>query len=189
MDKSQLRKELIKRRDGFVGDISAKKQADNNICDNTMRFIENSGAKKILCYISIGTEPDTRELIEKLLTAGYIVYSPVCEDKKGNMIFCKLSSLSEIENGIYGTVQPKQGSEKLNDFTDSICIVPGLSFDRKGHRIGYGGGYYDRFLKNYSGKTVGLCYNICIVDDTMPQSHDISTDIVITDEWTSKKLT
>ena len=60
-----------------------------------------------------------------------------------------------------------------------VVIVPGLAFDKKGFRIGYGGGYYDRLLPRLSAVKIGICYDFCIVDYVFPKHHDVSVDCVI----------
>lgn len=73
--------------------------------------------------------------------------------------------------------------EILSDFSDSVCLVPGLAFDREGYRIGFGKGYYDRFLLNFSGLTVGMCYNKCIEDNLPRGYYDCPVDILITEKY------
>ncbi|MBO5495696.1 MAG: 5-formyltetrahydrofolate cyclo-ligase, partial [Eubacterium sp.] len=71
--------------------------------------------------------------------------------------------------------------ERVTDFEGSLCVVPAVCYDNKGFRLGYGRGYYDRFLKNYISKSVGLCYNELLVDDLPVEEYDIPVGSVITD--------
>ena len=101
------------------------------------------------------------------------------------MSFYVISSLDELSVGTFGVREPDRNfNKRLEDFENSIIIVPGVSFSRDGHRLGYGGGYYDRFLQNYRGKSVGLCYEDMISDSIPVQEHDIAVNILITDKST-----
>ena len=70
--------------------------------------------------------------------------------------------------------------------TDILCIVPGLCFDKNGSRIGYGGGYYDRFLKDFCGVVMGLCYDECFLESIPRDEHDISVDLILTETGLKK---
>ncbi len=70
--------------------------------------------------------------------------------------------------------------------TDVLCIVPGLCFDKNGSRIGYGGGYYDRFLKDLCGVVMGLCYDECFLESIPRDEHDISVDLILTETGLKK---
>ena len=96
------------------------------------------------------------------------------------MKFIKINSLSDLQPGAYGILEPKDG-EEITDFTDSVCITPALSFDEKGYRLGYGGGYYDRFLADYTGVSVGICYEE-FIGGIVTEEYDLPVDIVVTEE-------
>ena len=138
---------------------------------------------KFLCYVSTDIEVDTREFIEALLQMGKKVAVPRCEGERSNMNFYYINSLDELSPGSFGVDEPcPDKSESVIDFSKSICIVPALSYDRYGYRLGYGGGYYDRFLSKYSGYTIGVCYDNCINKKLIHGRYDRATNIVITDK-------
>ena len=75
------------------------------------------------------------------------------------------------------------GCEKLEDYTGSLCIVPALMYDLKGYRLGYGGGYYDRFLAGYTGYTIGLTYRRNILRFLHYGRFDVPVDMVVTEDF------
>ena len=101
------------------------------------------------------------------------------------MEFYYLRSFDEdLESGAFGVLEPKIGRcEKMTDFSNSICIVPGLAFDNEGYRLGYGKGYYDRFLCNYPGVKIGICYASCVKRELPHGFYDVPVGILVTDRY------
>ena len=136
----------------------------------------------VLTYVSTAIEVDTIALIEHSLEEGKTVACPRCVDNTRLMEFYRISSLRDLEPGTFGVLEPKPIKENLlTDFSDSVCIIPGLSFDRQGFRLGYGKGYYDRFLAGYSGTRIGICYSGCMHDRLPHGKFDRSVDILLTE--------
>jgi len=123
--------------------------------------VENTGL--VLTYVSTELEVDTRRLIDYCFDNSITVAVPGIADEQ--MRFFKLESWDTI-------------GDEVMDFTDSICIVPALAYDENNYRLGYGGGYYDRFLREYKGVKIGICYREFIVDIPV-EKHDEGVDIVI----------
>ena len=147
-------------------------------------------AKKILTYVSTGSEADTRELIIKAVSDKKNVYVPRVYGKE--MKFHKIISLDELCPGYYGILEPDihceewKNEDDIVDGTD-LCVMPGLAFDNNFNRIGYGGGFYDRFLAAAKGITsVGICYDSLIYESVPTEPHDISVDYIITEKGIMK---
>lgn len=144
----------------------------------------------LFSYVSVQEEVDTRALIQAALHDGKQVAVPRCEGKQ--IVFYVIDALEKLVPGRYGLLEPPVGERAVPD-PHSICIVPGLSFDRLGVRIGYGGGFYDRFLPTFPGVSVGLCYASLLSQTPLPlESHDCSVHFVVSDReiWkTTTKLT
>lgn len=138
--------------------------------------------KVFLVYVSSKDEVDTVAFIKRALADGKIVAAPRCDDAGFTMSFYKITLLDDLEKGSYGIYEPKNYCEKLIFDENSVCIVPGLSFDKNGYRIGYGKGYYDRFLSVFLGKSIGLCYFECICDKIVRNIYDKSVSEIITDK-------
>ena len=176
--KAETRKKLKAKRNS----ISNKSKLDFCIAQKLFSLDEYKNADKILVFVSLFDEIDTESIINSALSSGKTVAVPYCKNKFGEMEFYLINSLDELKTGTFGVREPDiEINKKLEDFEKSIIIVPGLSFDRDGNRIGYGGGYYDRFLANYSGVSIGLCYGEMMFDSIPTDKYDIPVDIVVTD--------
>ena len=173
--KKTLRQELMLKRRNM--DKNYKEFLDEKIYTILKSSSAIKEAKVILTYASSLIEVDTRRLIKFALSEGKTVAVPKCEGK--NMRFLSIKSLSELTVGSHGVEEPVDG-EEITDFSNSVCITPALRFDEKGYRLGYGGGFYDRFLRNYSGTAIGICYEeFC---GSIPVGEfDISLETVITE--------
>ncbi len=178
-EKKALRKYFLEKR-SKITDCSSK---DYKIW---ARLINNPyiiNADCILTYVSYNNEADTSALIDYLLSHGKPVYVPKCFEN-GKMDFYRIRSVNDLAVGKYGIKEPV-GCEKPVITENTVCIVPALSFTAEGYRLGYGGGYYDRFLaENKQLFAIGICYDE-LISDTLPCSeYDINTDIVVTEERT-----
>ena len=124
-------------------------------------------------------------LIQEALRQGKRVVVPYCIPGTRQMEFYYIRSMEEdLEPGAFGVWEPKTSQcEKLTDDKNSICIVPGLSFDYDGFRLGYGKGYYDRFLCKYLGVTVGICYTSCIKQQLPHGYYDVPVKLLITEKY------
>ena len=139
-------------------------------------------ATLIHAYISSGeNEVDTRELIDISLEQGKRVAVPVLEKGKKTMAHALIESLDGLVDGPMGLVQPDPAKATLLEKQEEIdlVVVPGIAFDRRGHRIGFGGGFYDRFLANLQVVKVGLCYDDLILQGIPNEPHDVPMDIVV----------
>lgn len=161
MNKKALRKRQLELRRSFTADIKAEEEA---ICKVLDEYIEKNGYKRVLVYVSTEEELDTRALIGKLLKRGVEVYVPKVLGKE--MDFYKISSFDDLEKGYMNILEPKKYCDTI-DYTQEdklLILTPGLMFDDKGNRLGYGGGFYDRYMsscieKNISYFSIGLCFS------------------------------
>ena len=136
----------------------------------------------ILTYVSTSTEIDTFQIIEAALSSGKKVAVPRCSQENSQMDFHYINSISDLEIGYMGILEPESSSEKVKDFSKSVCIVPAYCFDLHGNRLGYGKGYYDEFLRNYSGISIGLCISKNIFGELPNNKFDIPVKIIITQD-------
>lgn len=173
--KNELRKDYKKIRN----DIKNKVKLSFQISDNLFNSEIYNNAESVFCYSSFGSEVDTTDIILNSLARNKTVALPVCKDKNGNMDFYKINSFSDLIEGAYGILEPNTNiCEKINSTEKTLITVPAVIFDKKGYRIGYGKGYYDRYLKNFNGISVGLCYNECIVDEVPIGEFDQKVDFI-----------
>ena len=137
-------------------------------------------AKTVMCYLSAFNEPDTFEIISLLLSQGKRVVVPVTDTNACTITPSYLTSLDGLRSGSYGIAEPSEYAPA--DAADiDISVIPGIAFDRSGMRIGFGKGYYDRFLSEFRGLKLGLCYEFQLYDSVPHDRHDIPMDIIITE--------
>lgn len=174
--KNNLRKQLVSRRKEMNPEKKVK--ADNIIFEKLILTDEFINSDLILSYVSTEIEVNTQKLINYCFETGKAVATPVSLEK--DIIFKIIKSWSDLELGKYNIYEPIYGCEEVNLFQNSICIVPALSVSEEGYRIGYGKGYYDRFLSKYSGLSICVCYSDFI--GYVPfDKYDIKPDMIITD--------
>ena len=172
------RKELRRKREL----IQNREQLSSLIADTFLSTDLYKNARVLLLYFSVGSEVSTHKIFSKALVDSKRVAFPVCLDEDGVMEFYYVNDITDLEEGMYGIRAPKGGCEKFDDCKNSVCIVPGIAFDKKGYRLGYGKGYYDRFLEHFDGISVGLCFNEMLEEDLPADSFDKRADYIITDK-------
>lgn len=180
--KNSLRDKAKAMRRGM--DPEEKAQMDRQIIDRICSLYQYREAQTLLCYVSKPIEVDTIPLIQRALADGKQVACPRCVEGTRQMEFYRIHSLDDLEKCTFGVLEPKvPGCEKLTDFTGSLCIVPALMYDLKGYRLGYGGGYYDRFLSGYDGYKIGITYRRNILRFLHYGRYDIPVDMIVTESF------
>lgn len=182
-DKSSLRSNYLTARRRI--DPATKAALDARILERLAGFDLYADAGLVLAYVSYGNEVDTRAVIESALTSGKRVAVPCVLPHKHKMDFYEIDGMGDLEEGFKGILEPRRGvSSPLGtvDLLGSVCLVPGLVFDAEGHRIGYGGGYYDRFLQFYPGDKIALARSTQVSSNPLPtESCDVPVDFIVTD--------
>lgn len=142
-------------------------------------------ARSIGITLSINGEVETREIIQEAWKLKKLVAVPKTDPKLHELAFYALESFEQLEPGHFGIMEPKIDSTSIVNSNDiDLLFVPGLVFDRKGYRIGYGGGYYDRFLAQFSNKTLSLAFSFQVVDEIPRFDYDKPVDCIITEKET-----
>ncbi len=176
--KSRLRKQLREKRIN----IENKADTDEKIAENLSCSDLYLNAELVLLYAALDDEINIDSCIEDALRLGKKVALPACLDDKGNMNFYYINSSDDLISGYFSLREPDVNTaQPVTDFHNSVCIVPGIAFDKSGGRLGYGKGYYDRFLENFSGISIGLCYNMLIEDMLPLEEYDIRVDYIVTE--------
>ncbi|MDO4537330.1 MAG: 5-formyltetrahydrofolate cyclo-ligase [Coriobacteriales bacterium] len=142
-------------------------------------------ASVVCTYLSVGEEVDTRALIHAAWEAGKLVALPRCVPHSRRMRWYRVLSLEGLERSPFGIEEPPELAANEIDplaCTHVLALVPGLVFDRRGHRLGYGGGFYDGFLARFEGPSVGLAREAQLVDDlrelNVLEAHDQAVRLV-----------
>ena len=180
MDKKELRKILREKR----RNISKTQKAiyDKTISEKIINTDYFKKAEQVLIFASTDEEFDTRYIIERCRLEHKRVFYPRCLDKNGNMEFFKVDSVGDLEIGIMGLLEPKKTCKPYKPKENDIAIVPALSADKKHYRIGYGGGYYDRFLKKFNGVSICPCYSELYSESLPADEYDIKVSIIATEK-------
>ena len=175
--KAELRKKILQ-------EMKALSQEQKQAMDRalTERFLQHpfyQEAKTIATYLSFPHEFQTQELIERVLKDGKKVLIPKTYPK-GRMDFVVYDPQQLVKTS-FGLLEPQGDLEVVDASQIDLVHVPGLAFTTEGYRIGYGGGYYDRYLEHFPGHTLSTIYP-CQVQQFMPENHDIPVQEVLIDE-------
>ena len=176
-EKNALRQEYRNVRDGISNAI---RNIQNDII--YQKFIglkEYKQAETIFIYASFGSEVETKKIIEKIISDRKNAVIPKCDTKGRTMRAFMIKDLTQLRKGAYGIKEPCESCKEVSKEQIDLAVVPGICFDLKGNRLGYGGGYYDKFLADFKGFSVGLAYNECIADEVPAEEHDCKLDLII----------
>lgn len=175
--KDLIRKEMSEKRASVSGE-EIKNKSDK-IKENLFSLKEFEKAKIIMLYVSKDNEVLTHEMIKECLSEKTVCV-PVTDIKNKKLIISKIDSFDELKKGSFDILQPVEVKKIKKDKID-LVIIPGLAFDRKGSRIGYGIGYYDIFLKKMNVLKIALAFDFQITENIENQEHDVRMDMIITE--------
>lgn len=180
--KKEIRKYMIKERDRL--DRITKETIDKKIIEKLTISEAYKSARGIFIYIGFGSEINTKIIINNALNAGKEVYVPKVIKK--DMILIKINSLENLVTSSYGILEPIGDKSDFDVNKLDLIIMPGVAFDENGNRLGYGGGYYDKFLdkNNIECKKVALAYELQVLDKLDTEEHDVKVDSIITEKRT-----
>ena len=177
MDKSTLRKEIRKLKRAMTEEeILLRSQ---RLCEKFLKCDFYQNADTVYGYLPYNQEVRTWDLLAQAMADGKKVAVPKVYGEE--MRFIYITDFSQIETGYCGIPEPIEDAPVAND-KDALVLMPGLAFDTDGHRIGYGGGFYDRFLSSEPDHpTIALCYDFQVRNDLPAEAFDIPVDLVIWD--------
>ena len=176
VEKSRLRKQLLDQRDNlspdFIGIASSKIQ------DNLRRIDHYRNANSVGAYYAVGSEVRTKAILQEILNAGKELALPKVD--KDDLIFKRISSFSDLEMGNFSVFEPKERCETIKKL--DVILVPAIALTRDGFRLGYGFGYYDRYLHSKRSKKISLSYSKQIVKSIPFDNHDVKMDFIVTED-------
>lgn len=180
--KSELRQKYRSLRQSMPPEI--KKQKDEAIAKQVSRLWQYQRNSILLIYVSTAIEVDTIGIIQQAWADGKRVAVPRCVPDTRNMEFYYIDSLEDLSPGMFGVLEPQANQDRLYEEKHAgLCIVPAFSYDWRGFRLGYGKGYYDRFLSRFEGNMVGICYSDC-VQRTLPHGrYDRPVELLVTEHY------
>ncbi len=163
-------------------DKQEKDRLDHKIANKLLNLWSFRDASAIFAYMSTDIEVNTAEIIETAWALGKKVAVPRCIPGTRNMKFYYITDHSQLESGSFGVREPNPDvCTEAVETDNSVCVVPALVFDKNCYRLGYGKGYYDRFLTDFKGNAIGLCYEACRQDSLPHGKYDRSLELFITE--------
>jgi 5-formyltetrahydrofolate cyclo-ligase len=189
--KQEYRRQLRRKRAAMPPEERAV--ADAAICQQVQTLSAWEGAGLVLAYLSMGSEVETRPIIQAALAAGKQVALPRCVPNSRLMRWHEVRPTgldgSGWEHGLersnLGVDEPADDDATLvdpNASAETLVLVPGMAFDLAGYRMGYGGGFYDTFLYEFPGTSAGLCREAQLLESIgFIEAHDLAVDFVVTD--------
>ena len=182
-EKNKLRSEFREKRAAIPEEV--KKARDNKINEILSGLVSFRFSDTILIYYPLKDEIDMLPLVNKAFSMGKKVAFPKTGEC-GIMDFYIIHDLEkDFEPGPFGLTEPKADCEKFEigkDYGKVLIIIPAFSFDKEGNRLGYGKGYYDRFLDKLEAKTIGICYYDFLSDSLPHGCHDKKVDFIVTEK-------
>ena len=179
--KNEIREKYRAKR--LALDPTVKAEADAKICEAFISSATYRYAAILLLYAPKSDEVDVFPIARKALADGKKVAFPRCITGSHDMNFHFVENLDVLERGAYGLLEPPESLEIYDRAATfpAACVVPALVYDKKGYRLGYGKGYYDRYLGSFTGSKVGLIYSSFIIDEVPRGRFDLSVDFIVTE--------
>ncbi len=181
-EKNRIREAMLTQRMAIPETV--RQEADMAMVSRFVNLATFRFADVILLYAPIKAEPNVLLCCEAIQKAGKRLAFPRCHPETCVMTYGIVTSPDELIRGSYGILEPHEEAEVYLPSPDKhdICIVPAVCFDKQGYRIGYGKGYYDRFLSQFGGTSIGFTLS-CFLCDTLPRGRfDRSVDLIITEK-------
>ena len=180
--KTELRQKYRSLRQSMPQEI--KEQKDVAIAAQVRRLWQYQRNNVLLIYVSTSIEVDTFRIIRHALEDGKRVAVPRCVPDTRNMDFYYIDATDELSTGMFGVLEPDANPERLyKESEGGLCIVPAFSYDWRGYRLGYGKGYYDRFLSRFEGNMVGICYSECVQRSLPHGRFDRPVELLVTESY------
>ena len=175
-EKASLRKVLLERRDSLS--IDYIKIASNQIFGKLKQIEIFNKAKTIASYYPIGSEVKTQDIMQEILASGKTLALPKVNEQ--NLIFKKITGFDNLEKASFNLMEPKDECSEIKDI--DLVLVPTVGITRKGIRLGYGYGFYDRFLSKSDAATIGLTYAKQLVKSIPSSEKDIKIHWIVTED-------
>jgi 5-formyltetrahydrofolate cyclo-ligase len=180
--KDELRSVFSEKRRGLSFD--EREKADSVLFSRVVSLKEFTDAETILCYYPVKNEINVLPIALYALSCGKRVAFPISDKKNHTLSFHIVNAVDDMVMGAYSIPEPSENAAPAENNDKCLCLVPGLVYDKKGYRVGYGKGFYDRFLAdcNYKGISVGRCYTDFLIEEIPKDKNDIPVDILISDK-------
>jgi len=179
--KAEIRKQILEKRKSLLEEEVNKKS--NLIREKLFSLEEFRQAGSVLFYVDFENEVRTREMIDYSIRLNKKVIIPYIRNNRIELSV--FNDFNELEKGKFGILEPRKEFIREYNETPGLVIVPGIAFDSRGYRIGFGGGFYDRLLseERFKGSIkVALAYEFQIVEEIPNEEHDVKVDKIVSEE-------
>ena len=179
-DKEVIRQQILALRNGLSEED--RLEFSRAIGERFFHLPMVRDAARLMLFLSFGSEVDTWLLLEQAIAMGKSVVAPICLPATKELALYPISDGKEAVPGHWGILEPPRAGEAISPDTLDVVVVPGIAFDGAGQRVGYGGGYYDRFLPRADRAwKIGVCYDLQLVDSLPYAPHDVPVDVIVTE--------
>ena len=179
--KKEIRQQMRKIRREMPKEVAERK--DQAIYERLISMEQYRAAKTVVAYVSKELEVDTLRLLKKAWGDGKQVAVPRCVENTRLMNMHLITGMEDLQEGAYGILEPREDLPILQKTKNAICIVPAFCNDFRGYRVGYGGGYYDRYLSGFEGVKIGINYSDCVRPRLIGGRYDVPIDVLVTDRY------
>lgn len=178
--KAEIRRRILEQR---------KMMSPQEVREKSLKIQEKlfqtsyyQSSRTIMTYVDFQNEVETRNIIKRAIDEGKNIVVPLC-GPNFSLLPVKINSLDDLEKGTKGILEPTVSNNVVDVKKLDIVLMPGITFDRNGHRLGYGLAYYDRFLKRLSPSTIiiALAYSFQVVQMLPYEEHDQNVNLIITE--------
>ena len=178
--KDEIRSDIKAMRKTLV--YEEKSKLDKLIFEKLVETEQYRKAKGIFIFVSLGDEVDTHNIIRKAFQDKKQIYVPKVISKKEGMVAVEIKSLEELKPGVMGILEPENTKMNEGNYEFDLAIIPGLAFDKAGGRLGYGGGFYDKFVNKLGNcELIAIGYQFQIINKVPMEDHDVRIHGIITD--------
>ncbi len=180
-EKQRIRKEVLQARNSLTQDERDRMSAC--IYDRFCAIEQVKHCSSLMMFLSFGSEVNTDQIIRWAWQQGKRVLVPRCKPETREMVIYAIASFEEVQPGYFGIREPLQDVlEPVAKQEIDLVAVPAVAFDRKGYRVGYGGGYYDRFLASMNVPTIGLIFSCQLVLEVPTDKYDLPVQGIVTEK-------
>lgn len=178
--KKEIRKYIIEKREAI--EYGVRKEWDINVFNNLVNSEFYKRAKVIFAFVSFKSEVDTHQIINRAISDKKIICVPKIKSKEKGIEIFKINSMTELSIGYHGILEPFDNCPPVDAKELNLILMPGAAFDRQGGRVGYGMGYYDRFLTNLKGYVdkIALAYGLQVLEKVPMDETDVRINGIIT---------
>lgn len=181
MEKKEIRKKILEYRETI--DIDQRKIWDEEIFSKLINSDLYKRSNTIFAFVSFKSEVDTHKIIKHAISNGKTICVPKINSKQEGIKIYKIEDFDQLKEGYFGILEPIKSCEEVDSNALDLILMPGVAFDRHGGRVGYGAGFYDRFLSNMNKQVpkVALAYDFQVMDTVPMDQYDVRIDGVITE--------